>query len=90
MSLRWLALGVVSPLEEASHEPAWPACWMSVVEDADQPRTEGDRGSQLRMQSALGENAPAGISDALDTLLKGDLSPEQYTMAAQALAEACG
>ena len=42
------------------------------------------------MQSALGENAPAAISDALDTLLKGDLSPEQYTAAEQALAEACG
>jgi hypothetical protein len=42
------------------------------------------------MQGALGENAPAAISEALDTLLTGDLSPEQYTEAEQALADACG
>lgn len=41
------------------------------------------------MQNALGEDAPLEISDALDTLLKGDLSAEQYTTAGETLAEAC-
>jgi hypothetical protein len=42
------------------------------------------------MQSALGEDAPAEIVDALDTLLEGDLTPEEYSAAEQALAEVCG
>jgi hypothetical protein len=41
------------------------------------------------MQSALGEDAPAEVVDALDTLLEGDLAPEQYSEAEQALAEVC-
>ena len=42
------------------------------------------------MQSALGGDAPAEVSDALDTLLTGDLTPEQYAAAEQVLAAACG
>lgn len=41
------------------------------------------------MQNALGGDAPLEISDALDTLLTGDLSPEQYTTAGETLAQAC-
>ena len=42
------------------------------------------------MQGAMGADAPAAIGDALDTLLEGDLTPEQYTAAEQTLAEVCG
>ncbi len=42
------------------------------------------------MQGAVGAGAPPAILDALDTLLEGDLTPEQYTAAEQALAEVCG
>ena len=41
------------------------------------------------MQNALGDDAPSAISDALDTLLTGDLTPEEYAAAEQTLAAAC-
>lgn len=42
-----------------------------------------------RMQAELGEDAPAEIGDAIDTLLTGDLPPEDYTAASDTLASAC-
>lgn len=45
------------------------------------------------MQDKLETDVPAKlsaeISDALDTLLTGDLTPEEYTAAGQTLADAC-
>lgn len=41
------------------------------------------------MQAELGEDAPSEVSDALDTLLTGDLTPEQYTDAENTLADVC-
>ncbi|MEZ5239569.1 MAG: hypothetical protein R2716_11730 [Microthrixaceae bacterium] len=41
------------------------------------------------MQAELGEDAPAEIGDAIDTLLTGDLPPEDYTAASDTLASAC-
>lgn len=42
------------------------------------------------MQDASGAEAPQAISDALDTLLQGDLAPEQYAAAERTLAGVCG
>ena len=41
------------------------------------------------MQAALGDDAPAEVSKALETLLTGDLGPEEYTAAGQTLADVC-
>lgn len=41
------------------------------------------------MQDALGDDAPDAVVDALDTLLAGDLAPEEYTAAEQTLSDAC-
>ncbi|MCO5322699.1 MAG: hypothetical protein M9922_15010 [Microthrixaceae bacterium] len=41
------------------------------------------------MQAELGDAAPAAVSDALDTLLTGDLAPTAYSAAEEALAGVC-